>query len=53
MSLFYVRHCWYNWRYYSRCRPSNFATLRRTISYGLDIIVNNQNKYNSYGKRTT
>lgn len=48
-----TRQCYYCWRYYCHCEPSNFGILRATARPDLSIIRENFTKYNSYGKRTT
>lgn len=45
--------CFYCWRYYCHCKPSNFGILRATARPDLSIIRENFTKYNSYGKTRT
>lgn len=44
-----VRQCYYCWRL-KGCKPSNFAVMRSSLWFGLDILRKNSNKYNCYGK---
>lgn len=46
-----VRQCYYCWRRYCHCKPSNFAIQRRTARPTLDVII--EYKKFVYGKRTT
>ena len=48
-----VRQCYYCWRRYCHCKPSNFAVQRRTARPTFDVIRINFKRYNCYGKRTT
>lgn len=34
-----VRQCYYCWRRYCHCKPSNFAIQRRTARPTLDVIT--------------
>lgn len=52
-----VRQCYYCWRRYCHCKPSNFAIQRRTARPTLDVIIKykktclwQKNNLNTYSK---